>query len=328
MALSNDHGFVNKPYATRKLRRGPDGTQQVYFVDVRTGKEITNPSGYNLIEDTNTLQDLPKVETTKNISQETKPQEVRQSSRSDHMPDGQPDYKSQTNPQYYNKPAALGFTNYLPGAFGMLGKLANTAVNANNFGATSAARESLGFSKPTVGNTVKSLARDQHGYVGDISLPNATGGQDSVPVGFEASDKTGRTTMTPQEALARQGAISRASGVTPGESTPEQVKTAREDYKEKYGGHTGFLTKLASAAKELFSGVGDAVKDTVQNTTDWMDQKKAEDTYYSKDYFPEAPKKDESTSDTTSNSGNSGNSDFSGSGQFNDSQSKGGVGLY
>jgi hypothetical protein len=200
-ALSNDHGFVSKPYATRRIRRGPDGTQQVYYVDVRTGKEITNPSGYNLIEDTNTLQDPVKVETTKNISQEENNGGIIKGGNQNYQDSkNENTTKNHSVAEYYNKPSALGFTNYLPGVFGLAGKLANTAINANNFAATSDARESLGFSKPTVGNTVKSLIKDQHGYVGDISLPNSTGGYNSVPVSFEASDKVGRTTMTPQEA--------------------------------------------------------------------------------------------------------------------------------
>jgi hypothetical protein len=74
--------------------------------------------------------------------------------------------------------------------------------------------------------------------------------------------------------------------------------------------------------------MGNTANSVIENTTDWMDSKKEEDPYYSENYFPTAPEKSQDSTQSNTSSGGGSANDFTGSAQFNDSQSKGGVGLY
>lgn len=120
---------------------------------------------------------------------------------------------------YINKPAAMGFANYMPGPIGMASKMVNGAINVSNTEATNTARGMLGMEQKSM---VKGAFNDGKGYVGDVSYNGVTS-----PVGFEASTPDGRTTLTPNEARMRQ----QLSGAK--EATKEESKANTKSFKSQ-----------------------------------------------------------------------------------------------
>lgn len=96
---------------------------------------------------------------------------------------------------YEKKPLIAKAMGFLPGPAGLAGKAINLAMNANNKVAINKARETLGL--PETGK-LDNLIKDNKGKVADVKINDQ-----NYAVGFEAKDKKGRTTLTPNEARTR-----------------------------------------------------------------------------------------------------------------------------
>jgi len=254
--LNNDQGFVAKPYARKKVIRTPDGALKTIYVDVRTGREVGNPQGYNVIESDNVLTPQPSSSSTQDQNQGQQEKTVAKEIINQHGP-GQvarevtQDSKSKMTDQYgyTNKPGWMGFTGYIPGPVGLMGKALNLGVNTANTQAVNEQREALGFSPNPLGKNLVSGLIDQKGYIGEASTTRIDGTKSIAPVSFEAEDKYNRTAYTPEE--ARRHTL--LAGTV--EATPEEKTQAVQDFKQSYPEQSGFMTKLADSAKGLFSSL-------------------------------------------------------------------------
>lgn len=251
--LNLDHGFVSKPYARRKVIKNPDGSIQVIYEDVRTGKQV-NPKGYTVIQSDNAI-DSTNVQATQGESLAKKPEDANNKSLSqeiirDHGPDSiTPDTKSQAGESYYNKPGWMGYTSMIPGPIGLAAKLGNMGVNANNTAAVNDQRATLGFAPNPTSKNIGSTLFDQQGYIGDISTPKANGTVSTAPVSFEATDKNQRTAYTPEEARLHE--IMAAS------------KPATEQ--EQQAAIGSFNNQFPEANKSFFGGLVASAKDFTNN---------------------------------------------------------------
>lgn len=126
---------------------------------------------------------------------------------------------------YAAKPGFMGVMGMMPGPVGMVGKLGSLAMNVNNRQAVQDARQVLGLSEK---NNFGSFLSDNKGLVGNVNIQNPVNPDmnETVPVGFEASDKVGRTMMTPNE--ARNRALTNPGSVT--EASKQDVKDANQNF--------------------------------------------------------------------------------------------------
>lgn len=257
------------PFAIRTLERRPDGTMGVVYKDASTGRVITNLSGYQVIDPSNSEQSLEDLgldlNEDDNKNTETTADQVKDTvERYDGNKGGQRaenggsgySRNQGNNFGYVDKPAGLGLVSQLaPGAFGTMLGLVDKGINVNNTMAVNAARESMGVPGLGLGGAVKgALTGPKNGYVGDVRI-----GDNQYSVGFEAQDKFGRTSMTPDEARTRgllAGDISLA--------TKDQVKDDVKSFKETYGttkGNTiagalaGNISEMVGNVKGFFSNL-------------------------------------------------------------------------
>lgn len=199
-----------KGFAVPVLRRKRDGQNTVVFADVDTG-EIVDPKDYEILDQYSAhLKELGLLPADMDPATETSPEAAKTETKGNSLKTdygGRGDYYSSrtTNTEremannygYIDKPKLLGFAGALPGPLGLVGKVANAGVNLNNKVAVDKAREVLGLSKS--GGFIRGALSDNEGYIGDVSYNGVTS-----PVGFEATDALGRTTLTPNEARMRQ----------------------------------------------------------------------------------------------------------------------------
>lgn len=256
-----------KGFAVRRLKRGPNGRIQVVFVDVKTGKEV-NPDTYNVITPAELPGELDLQQKPENDPKEKK--EERSLTEETVLPESRSggDLVNQVagegigrtaanNYGYINKPGIMNMAGSLPGPFGFFGNLANTAININNTVATNEAKSMLGMEKKgflsdIAKNAVAStklgskFVDTTSGYIGDISVP---GEERTIPVGFEAQDALGRTTLTPDEARMRQ----QLAGATP--ATPMETAASKQAFKQENPQQQGLIRSLFSGAKSVFSNL-------------------------------------------------------------------------
>lgn len=253
--LNQDQGFVSKPYARKKVIRKADGTTQVVYEDVRTGK-VVNPQGYTVIQSDNNIstvtaptqgQTLAKPSNQDN-QDKTATEEILASHGKDSV---SADTTSQAGASYYNKPGWMGFTSMLPGPIGAVAKLGNLGVNASNTSAVNDQREALGFAPNSTAKNIGSSLFDQNGYIGDLSTTKTDGTVSTAPVSFEATDKNQRTAYTPDEARMHE----QLAGSKP--ATDPEVQGAIGTFNNKFPEQkpSGFLSGLTTAAKGLFGGI-------------------------------------------------------------------------
>lgn len=139
---------------------------------------------------------------------------------------------------YTNKPGILGLAKMAPiPMVGMAAKGADLVMSVNNRAAVNAARNSIGLEdKLGLGG----FLRDPNGYVADVNI-----GPNNYPVGLEAKDNTGRTTLTPNEARMR-------SMVTNQPLTESSRDTRKESVKDFKSGKS--TTPQDQLTQNIFSG--------------------------------------------------------------------------
>ncbi len=243
---------ITGPTAQRKVVRGPDGTPHVVYVDSQTGAELQNLGGYQILEGgvNSNLDDLglnpteekePKDTVAQTTIKSTDPRDLigrgsdRDGAQSKGIAAGRTDAN---NYGYVNKPSGSGFANMLPGPAGMIAKGVNTAINANNTAAVSAARNRMGLPDQGLGSKVKSTLKDMKGKVADVKVGTGT-----YPVGLEAVDARGMTTMTPDEAAKRAAANKTKIDL----ATPDDISAMERRFEDEYG-KPGVLGSFKAAA--------------------------------------------------------------------------------
>jgi hypothetical protein len=162
---------------------------------------------------------------------------------------------------YAHKPGFIGAMGALPGPVGMVGKAASLAMNANNRQAVQDARQVLGLPQKT---NLGSFLQDNKGLVANVNISNPKNPDqnETVPVGFEVSDKTGRTMMTPNEARNR-------SLVNPGsvaEAARQDVKDAQNNFSAQ--GLTAPKMEQSIGSKMLGNVFGSSYNTAKEDTTD------------------------------------------------------------
>jgi hypothetical protein len=260
--LNADQGFVKKKYASKKIIRGPDGTPQIVFVDTSTGQVLKNSKGYTVIEQSNVVdpsqQQRSQVSVSKGQTVEDPKNQMTNEVR------GIPETHDNANVAaaketgektvasnsygYTNKPMGMGFLGFLPQPLGLAATATNVGINAANTEAVNDQREALGFSENPMSKQIGSSLFDKQGYIGDQTTIDQTGVTRTTPVGFEATDPVGRTTLTPEEARKREA-------LNP-EGYNEASQAAIENAREKFAAENpGWGQSLANAAGNLFGGL-------------------------------------------------------------------------
>lgn len=247
---------AGQPTAQRKVVRGTDGAPRVIYVDSTTGAEVTNLSGYQIVEQTN-ISDLTSLglSPTEDKKEDTTAQTVNRSvlpkvsfGEGDHASSDGKGLSTSGRTQannfgYMNKPTGMGIANFVPGPVGLVSKGVNTAVNMNNVGAVDAARGMMGLDSLGFGDTVKGALKDNKGKVADV---NVNGGIYSV--GLEALDAQGKTTMTPEEASKRAA----AAGVSIVEATEDETRAMEQRFEQEYGSK-GLFGSVKSFIDDMFT---------------------------------------------------------------------------
>lgn len=223
-----------KGFAVPLLVRGSDGLNKTIYVDPNTGKQV-NPEGKEVSDQfTQNLGDLgllPKEEKKKKDTgkggkkREASDRNVAGGFEGPSAYQGGPTGKSKERTAandygYIDKPGIMSVAGFLPGPLGLAGKAANLAINASNVAATNKAREMLGFEdKANLGGVLM----DRKGYIGDLTYEGETS-----PVGFEATTKDKRTTLTPNEARMRTELLG-AKEATPAEKKSNVAEFRKEN---------------------------------------------------------------------------------------------------
>lgn len=251
--LNNDHGFIARPYARKKVIRKPDGTTQIIYEDVRTGKQV-NPQGYTVIQSDNTVDNVVAPTKGQSLGKDNnQPQDKSPAQQIIQHGGENPNNNTSSGPSdnggYFNKPGWMGFAGLAPGPLGVIGKLGNVGINVSNTAAVNQQKAALGFASPSAFSNVNSAINDQHGYIGDLSTPKTGGTVATAPVGFEGS-YDGRTSYTPNEARMRE----QLAGATP--ATAKEKETAIGTFSGQYPNENkGFFGSLAASAKGLFGNI-------------------------------------------------------------------------
>lgn len=201
--------------AIRRLIRGEDGVVKVALVDLNTLQDVTDPTGYTILEpDNGVIEDIPLAQHPKTAQAVAGPDEIPPTAKTiadirggGRMDAGDaatgmkgPDRDSPNNFGYRDKPTGLGLASALPGPLGMAGKAVNAAINANNLIASNSARSYLGLPERSTFANVKGVVSD----VGNVVSEKANIGGEDYQIGFGGVSEDGKTTqLTPDEARTR-----------------------------------------------------------------------------------------------------------------------------
>ncbi len=201
--------------AIRRLIRGEDGVVKVALVDLNTLQDVTDPTGYTILEpDNGVIEDIPLSQHPKTAQAVAGPDEIPPTAKTIAEIRGGgkldasdaaigmkgPDRDSPNNFGYKNKPTGLGLASALPGPLGMAGKAVNAGWNANNLAANNAARNYLGLPERSTFANVKGVVSD----VGNVVSEKANIGGNDYQIGFGGISEDGKTTqLTPDEARTR-----------------------------------------------------------------------------------------------------------------------------
>jgi hypothetical protein len=262
------------PKAKRKVVTGTDGTPHVVYVDLDTGQELQNLSGYNIVEGSNfsdldslglspTGPEAPKDTAAQQTIQSVKPKAgpIGEGGRSDPTSSNKSLGRSQANNfGYINQPGALGIAGFVPGPVGMAAKAAKVGIGMNNNAAINTARQTMGLPDQSFGSSIKGAVKDQKGHVADV---NVNGSMYSV--GLEALDKRGMTTMTPDEANKRAAANQTKVQL----ADDDMIAQKEREFDAEFGKSKGILGKFTSTASSFIDSIfGNEAEETsrAQNT--------------------------------------------------------------
>jgi len=276
-------------FAIKKLERLPNGQMGTSFVDAKTGQPITDTTGYNIIK-SSTFLDLEEMgldpirpKEGDDVGSETAKEVIDDVVVDDTTPAAaeannfltynqgydEPQESTFENPTpannfgYVDKPGFMSAASHLPGGMGTVGKAVNAGINMNNAVASDRARDFIGLDRDDGSpfGFLGDMIQDREGYIDDVTYQDGMGRDRVTPVGFEAEDKYGRTTLTPTE--ARQRNLTSGLSLATKDQTKAAIQSAKANPDIK-GNNWGLL----SAVADFFTGSGRDLPD---------------------DYFPDAP---------------------------------------
>lgn len=257
--------------ARRSLKRLPDGTMGVVFIDSATGAELPNTQGYN-IQDANNYLDLNTLGLNPLQDDPNKPtaaQQIVKQPREPHESTKQ-DTPSESKPRtvannfgYVDKPGLISAAGALPGPIGLAGKAVNLGINANNLQAAQSARGMMGVPEISGFEKAKSYVKDNQGQVADVKI----GDNKTYSVGFEALTPDGRTNLTPNEARSRGLAMGIELASKP------DIAANKEQFKKEGNKPTSMFSKAIESTRSFFDNLFSS------SNTEGL----------SKDSFPDAP---------------------------------------
>jgi hypothetical protein len=243
---------VANKQAFRKLKRRSDGVMGVVFIDGKTGEELSDLTGYDIIDQGVNFGDLLDQDSEEETEEEDLTKTIEQliNGRDNEGMDLTIDptqFGPENNFGYIDKPKALSLLGILPGMLGLAGKAVNAMINTNNVAAVNRARAHYGLPALTTGQSIKGVMKDNQGYVGDVVI-----GDETFAISFEGETPDGRPALTPVEVDQKMEATGR--GARP--ATVEEVEAAKADHATD--GKTGFLDRMGITSP--LSSLKDAVK--------------------------------------------------------------------
>jgi hypothetical protein len=259
MAIQPPAAPTGAPKAKRKVVTGPDGTPHVVYVDLSTGQELQNLSGYHVIESGSYMdldelglsptQSDPNKETTaqKTIASIDPNKQLGSRGEKESKSGGFVGGRNQGNNfGYINQPGALGIASMVPGPIGNVAKAAKVGIGMNNNAAINTARQTMGLPDQGIGSSIKGTVKDQKGHVADVNLNGVT-----HSVGLEALDKRGMTTMTPDEANKRAA----ANKVSISLATDDEISAMESRFDSEFGKNKGLLGSFATTASSFIDSI-------------------------------------------------------------------------
>lgn len=245
--------------AFRRLKRRSDGIMGVVFIDGETGEEITDLSGYDIIDQgTNPPNATTPTPSTDNTGGGGGvPEELKwlQNGRDEGGTVIDPtQFTPENNFGYIDKNRIVSLLGILPGLLGLGGKAVNAMINNNNVMAVNRARAYYGLPATTSMENIKGTFRDNQGYVGDVVM-----GDETFAISFEGETPDGRPALTPTELDQKMEESGR--GLRP--ATVEEVEAAKAD--QATNGKTGLLERMG--LKAPLSSLKDAVESLFPGTT-------------------------------------------------------------
>lgn len=244
---------IGKPTAIMQLKTGPNGEQQMVYVDPATGQEVTNPTGYAVTDSNSLTQVNPLQDENPNKQSAAKQMYPRISplesggGRDTGASHGSNDPRNPSNNfGYVDKPGWMSMLSAAPGAIGMAGKAVNVGINANNNSAISAARDAMDVPDQSFGEKAKGLVSDRHGFVGDYHV-----NKDTYGVSMEAMTPDGRTALTPNEARTR---AQTGTGISPATKAASEANKALFD-RQNPQHHNNFVSSIKDHLSSLLDGL-------------------------------------------------------------------------
>ena len=262
-------------YAIRKLRRGADGTMQTVFIDASTGQIVQDLNGYTIVDSgaQTTLENmglgLGATNESENQETDTTAEEVAaydkngvtdsagvNSNKGVETSQGSTQSKETASKEasagrtaenafgYKDAPRGLGIAAAVaPGVIGLGAKAAQVGFNANNVGATNAAREAWGMGPTGLMSQAKGLAFGND-EVGGISLKD----QDNVSF-FSAMNNPNQDPNVASPSTATMSAYSQAQKSKEGQGVLGRVGDA---IGQTAGALGGFAKSATSFLDSLF----------------------------------------------------------------------------
>lgn len=215
-------------YAAQFWQPTGNGDWQPFYMDLQTGAQLS-PEDLPFYQVADQQQIESGAVKLPEEAQKNYQEMVYQSGGNHQAPEGGSvagPRSMSNNFGYASKPGWMGLASMAPGPAGLAMKAGSLAMNVNNRQAIQDARQTIGLEHK---NNFGSFINDQKGLVGNVNFANPQNPDqnETVPVGFEAQDKYGRTMMTPNE--ARNRALANPGTMT--EATPQDVKDAAANFK-------------------------------------------------------------------------------------------------
>lgn len=227
MALNQPNMSTGR-FAIRKIVKSPNGLPITIYIDAQTGERLTDLNGYELINPDNTggidinttaIQDTIKEDdldgeresVAKKIIDGTLFENTDNGGDVDGLGLANKEESTATNRNpannfgYRETPRAVRIASALPGGLGMLSKAGRVGYGINNMEAVGKARDSIGLTdnNSEKKNTIASMLGSVVGLSDASRVANVRIGEKDYTVDFDAQDKEGRTTLTPNEARTR-----------------------------------------------------------------------------------------------------------------------------
>lgn len=248
-------------FITRRVVKGPEGRPHIAWVDTKTGETIPHSEigNHTIIEQGKGLGDIWSSSKTKKDSDTS----VEETEEQIYVPQqGNDDYESAVDWSgrtedndfgYMQKNPLLSWLGVVPGIVGTTAKAAGAFVNINNTAAVSAARSFLDLPDLSLSETLKGIATDTKGYIGDVVI-----GGEQVPIGLGGGKTPEGRVMTDPSAARAFIDAAKDAGVEVRSATPDEVKSAEQESRAATHAEVDF-----SSPSDLTKSLGRTIGETL-----------------------------------------------------------------